>query len=87
MPIVNTLSSGSLIKSRVVDEIAGPTGPQGPAGAQGSQGITGIQGTQGPQGITGIVGDTLAHDIELITGGKIWQNYGTKRWLYWKASI
>ena len=72
---------------------AGLQGVQGNTGAQGAQGITGVQGlqgnqgitgaqgsqgTQGPQGLTGIVGDTLAHNITLISGGHLKGGTGTK---------
>ena len=47
----------------------GDTGPQGKTGSVGPRGDTGERGVVGPQGPTGLIGDTLAHHIQLVTGG------------------
>ena len=50
-------------------EPIGDTGPQGRTGSVGPRGDTGEGGVVGPQGPTGLIGDTLAHHIQLVTGG------------------
>ena len=49
----------------------GDTGPQGRTGSVGARGDTGERGVVGPQGPTGLIGDTLAHHVQLTTGGWI----------------
>ena len=49
----------------------GPVGDTGPQGRTGPRGETGLPGVQGPQGPTGLIGDTLAHHVQLTTGGWI----------------
>ncbi len=51
--------------------VAGPVGATGPQGRTGPRGETGLPGVQGPQGPTGLIGDTLAHHVQLTTGGWI----------------
>ena len=41
------------------------------AGRVVARGETGLPGVQGPQGPTGLIGDTLAHHVQLTTGGWI----------------
>lgn len=48
----------------------GPTGSQGHQGAIGAQGSTGPQGSQGYQGAQGLLGDALAHQVTIQSGGR-----------------
>jgi microcystin-dependent protein len=52
--------------------LVGETGLQGRTGQRGETGEKGAQGSPGDtgvQGLTGLIGDTLAHHIQLSTGG------------------
>lgn len=88
MPSIHELTSGILQKRRLIDELIGPTGPAGATGAPGITGLPGAPGATGapgltgtpgppgvtgPQGPTGIIGDSLAHRVEFIDGGFLWQ--------------
>ena len=57
---------------RGVTGLVGATGLQGrtgPRGETGEKGAPGAPGDTGPQGLTGLIGDTVAHHIQLTTGG------------------
>jgi hypothetical protein len=71
LPRIETTTTGSLKKVRLIDEISGPTGPVGPAGDVGPAGVTGvagITGITGPAGSQGVAGETGPAGITGITG-------------------
>lgn len=52
---------------------AGATGVPGTTGLPGAPGATGARGPTGAPGPTGMLGDSLAHRVEFITDGFLWQ--------------